>query len=124
MRRPPRQDTIAWDALRPVKLELMRESFVTGASFTQSLPGQSGGRWVLQVQTPEGRIDKPMPTMSVDPDYPELLGLKLLQGRMFDLKIPSDAQTAVIVNESAVKAFGWKDPLNEKIYVPGDAQAT
>ena len=124
MPQPPGQDTLAWDALRPMKNELMRESFVTGASFTQSLPGQSGGRWVLQVNTPEGRIDKPMPTLNVDPDFPELLGLELVAGRYFDNAIPSDAQTAVVVNESAVKAFGWKDPLAEKIYVPGDAQAT
>lgn len=124
MPQPPGEDTTAWDALRPVKLELMRESFVTGASFTQSLPGQSGGRWVLQVQTPEGRIDKPMPTMSADADYPELLGLQVIAGRMFDPEIPSDAETAVVVNESAVKAFGWTDPLSEKIYIPGDAQSS
>ncbi|MBK7087014.1 MAG: hypothetical protein IPH53_21140 [Flavobacteriales bacterium] len=103
---------------------MMRENFVTGASFTQSLPGQSGGRWVLGANTPEGRIDKPMPTMSADVDYPALLGLELVAGRYFDPAIPSDAETAVVVNESAVKAFGWKDPLAEKIIIPGDAQAT
>lgn len=124
MPQPPGPDTLAWDALRPVKQELMRESFVTGASFTQSLPGQSAGRWVLQVNTPEGRIDKPMPTLNVDADFPALLGIELVAGRYFDNAIPSDAQTAVVVNESAVKAFGWKDPLAEKIYIPGDAQAT
>ena len=63
MPQPRGEDTLAWDALRPLKLEMMRKSFVTGASFTQSLPGQSGGRWVLQVNTPEGRIDKPMPCL-------------------------------------------------------------
>jgi putative ABC transport system permease protein len=31
---------------------------------------------------------------------------------------------AVMVNGSAVQAFGWKDPLAEKVYVPGDPQAT
>ena len=124
MPQPRGEDTLAWDALRPIKTELMRESFVTAASFTQSLPGQNGGRWVLQVNTPTGRIDKPMPTLNVDPDFPALLGLELVAGRMFDNNIPSDAQTAVVVNESAVKAFGWKDPLAEKIIIPGDAQSS
>lgn len=123
MPQPRGQDTLAWDAIRPVKNELMRESFVTGASFTQSLPGESGGRWVLQVNTPNGRIDKPMPTINVDPDFPALLGLELVAGRYFDNNIPSDAQSAVVVNESAVKAFGWTDPLAERIYIPGDDQA-
>jgi putative ABC transport system permease protein len=118
---PPGEDTLAWDKLRPVKDELMRQSFVTSASFTQNLPGQGSGRWVLKANTPEGRIDKPMPTMSTDADFPALLGVELTAGRFFDPKIPSDRDNAVMVNESAVKTFGWKDPLQEKIYVPGDS---
>ena len=120
---PNQNDTLAWDALRTVKTELMRQSFITGASYTQSLPGQNSGRWVLQVNTAEGRIDKPMPTMSTDADFPALLGVELASGRYFDPTIPSDADNAVMVNESAVKAFGWKDPLAEHIYVGGDAKA-
>jgi putative ABC transport system permease protein len=124
MPQPRGEDTLAWDALRPIKQELLRENFVTGASFTRSLPGQSGGRWVLQVNTPTGRIDRPMPTLNVDPDFPALLGLELTAGRYFDSDIPSDAESGVVVNESAVRTFGWSDPLAEKIYIPGDAQAT
>ena len=41
---PPGPDTLAWDRLRPVKDELLRQSFVTAASFTQNLPGQGSGR--------------------------------------------------------------------------------
>lgn len=117
-------DTLAWDRLRPVKDELMRQSFVSAASFTQDLPGQGSGRWVLQVNTPEGRIDKPMPTMSTDADFPALLGVELAAGRYFDPAIPSDRENAVMVNESAARAFGWTNPLAERIYIPGDAQAT
>ncbi len=124
MPQPRGDDTLAWDALRPIKTELMREGFVSAAAYTQDLPGRGSGRWVLQVNTPEGRIDKPMPTMSTDADFPALIGVDLVAGRYFDPEIPSDADNAVIVNESAVKAFGWKDPLAEKIYIPGDAQAT
>lgn len=124
MPQPNPQDTLNWDKLRPVKDELMRQSFVTGASFTQSLPGQGSGRWVLQVNTPEGRIDKPMPTMSTDADFPALIGVELVKGRYFDPAIPSDADNAVMVNESAVREFGWKDALQEKIIIPGDAQSS
>ncbi|WKZ64978.1 MAG: ABC transporter permease [Flavobacteriales bacterium] len=118
---PPGPDTLAWDRLRPVKDEHLRQSFVTAASFTQHLPGQGSGRWVLKANTPEGRIDKPMPTMSTDADLPALLGVELVAGRYFDPAIPSDRDNAVMVNESAVKAFGWRDPLAEKIFIPGDS---
>ena len=117
---PRGDDTLAWDALRPLKTELLRESFVNGGAYTQNLPGQGSGRWVLQVNTPEGRIDKPMPVMTTDADFPALLGVDLVAGRYFDPKIPSDQDNAVMVNESAVRAFGWTDPLAEKITIPGD----
>ena len=117
---PRGDDTLAWDALRPLKTELLRESFVNGGAYTQNLPGHGSGRWVLQVNTPEGRIDKPMPVMTTDADFPALLGVDLVAGRYFDPKIPSDQDNAVMVNESAVRAFGWTDPLAEKITIPGD----
>ena len=123
MPRPHPQDTLRWDALRPIKTELMRESFVTGASFTQNLPGQSTGRWVFRVRTPEGMQDKPMPVLNCDADFPDLIGLKLVQGRYFDPAEPNDANNAVIVNETAVRMLGWKDPLNEALLVPGDPEA-
>lgn len=124
MPQPAPQDTLNWSALRSVKTELARESFVSGAAFTWSLPGQGGGRWVLKVNTPEGQIDKPMPTMNVEADFPEVLGLELVAGRFFDPAIPSDQDRAVVVNESAAKAFGWSDPLNEHVYIPGDSLTT
>ncbi|HMN04198.1 MAG TPA: ABC transporter permease [Flavobacteriales bacterium] len=117
---PPPNDTLAWDKLRPVKDELMRQNFVTAASFTQDLPGQGNSRQVLKANTPEGPIDKPMPTMSTDADFPALLGVELVAGRFFDPAIPGDRENAVMVHESAVKAFGWTDALREKLYVPGN----
>ena len=44
------------------------------------------------------------------------LGIKLLQGRSFDAGIPSDSGAAFVLNESAVKALGWKEPLGKRIY--------
>ncbi len=47
-----------------------------------------------------------------DPYYLPTLGIKLLQGRNFDLAIPSDSNV-VIVNEALVRDMNWADPLNE-----------
>ncbi|MGB8192854.1 MAG: ABC transporter permease [Chitinophagaceae bacterium] len=43
----------------------------------------------------------------IDPDYLGLMGMKLLAGRNFDVRIASDTVTSVIVNEEMVKDFGW-----------------
>ena len=118
---PPPQDTLKWDAIRPLKNELARESFVQGAAFTDFTPGGGTQRWVLRAKTPQGTVDKPLPAMSCDADYPALIGMEFLQGRTFDPKIPTDQGGSIIVNESLVKAFGWSDPLNEKLYIPGDS---
>ncbi|HEX2616575.1 MAG TPA: FtsX-like permease family protein, partial [Flavobacteriales bacterium] len=123
MPQPAPQDTVNWAQLLTVRTELERESFVEGGSYTWSVPGERSGRWVLRVRTTEGPVDKPMPTMTVDAQFAKVVGLQLTAGRYFDASIPSDAQTAVIVNESAARTFGWKDPLQEKIAVPGDPQA-
>lgn len=118
---PPPQDTVKWDAIRPLKNELSRESFVQGAAFTDFTPGGGTQRWVLRAKTPQGTVDKPLPAMSCDADYPALIGMRFIQGRTFDPNIPTDRDGSIIVNESLVKAFGWTDPLNEKLYIPGDS---
>jgi len=118
---PHPEDTLKWDALRPMKTELMRESFVTAASFADNTPGGGTQRWVLRAKGPEGNIDKPLPAMSCDADYPALIGMTFTQGRTFDPRIPTDQDGSIIVNEALVKAFGWTDPLSEKLYVPGDS---
>jgi putative ABC transport system permease protein len=48
---------------------------------------------------------------SVDPYYIPTLEMEMVQGRNFDLSIPSDSN-AVIVNEALVKDMKWTDPLN------------
>ena len=44
------------------------------------------------------------------------LGIKLLEGRTFNANIPSDSGAAFIVNESAVRELGWKNPIGKRIY--------
>jgi putative ABC transport system permease protein len=104
-----------------MKTEMARESFVVAASFADNTPGGGTQRWVLRAKTAAGNMDKPLPAMSCDPDYPALIGMEFVQGRTFDAGIPTDQHSSIIVNEALVKAFGWTDPLNEKLYIPGDS---
>jgi len=46
----------------------------------------------------------------VDYDYIKTLGMQIIQGRDFSLDFPSDS-TAVILNEAALKAFGFTDEV-------------
>ncbi len=51
----------------------------------------------------------------VDYNYFDLYGLKIVEGRKFLRKFPSDENDAVIINETAVNELGWKNPIGRQI---------
>ena len=50
-------------------------------------------------------------------DYPEALGVHLLEGRFFSHEYSTDS-TAVLINEAAVRSLGLKDPVGKYILQP------
>ncbi|CAN5595027.1 ABC transporter permease [soil metagenome] len=56
----------------------------------------------------------------VDADFFKTLNLKLLSGRSFDQSNPADVQKAFIVNEAAVREFGWTDGIGKKMSIVDD----
>jgi hypothetical protein len=53
----------------------------------------------------------------VGENYLSTLGLRLVEGRDFDHRSATDAQSAVVVNQSLVKQFGWTQPLGQVLTV-------
>ncbi|MBC7774639.1 MAG: ABC transporter permease [Phycisphaerae bacterium] len=51
---------------------------------------------------------------TVDFDYLRTFGLKMHEGRWFDSSLKTDSSVCVI-NQAAVKAFGWPNPLGQKV---------
>ncbi len=51
----------------------------------------------------------------VDENYIPTLGMKLIAGRNFSNQMSTDS-TAVIINESAARLFGFTKPLNRQLY--------
>jgi putative ABC transport system permease protein len=51
----------------------------------------------------------------VGEDFLKTMEMNLLAGRDFNLDITSDTTENIIVNESFVKALGWKDPIGKKV---------
>jgi putative ABC transport system permease protein len=62
---------------------------------------------------PEQRTSAEM--NSISPGYLRASGIRLLRGRDFDETDGPDSPPVVLINESAVKEFGGKDPIGEKI---------
>lgn len=118
---PPNQgDSLVTNNLRNLKNELKAEGYVSNASFAQQIPGQSTSRIVFKIKGKNGTIDKPIAAISIDGDFPQLMGMRLMGGRYLTDSIPLDLTNNVLVNEATARMLNWKDPLTESVYLPGD----
>jgi putative ABC transport system permease protein len=100
------------------KNELLKISGITNVSASGYLPISGWGRhsnsfWPHGSQPTQDNMIS-MENWSVDMDYISTLGMEIVKGRNFSRDFPSDS-TAMIINESAAKRFGFKDPIGEKI---------
>lgn len=93
------------------KDELSSLSVVENVTYTNSLPGNPG--WIGQVAYPEGKSgDEAVSVeyMAIDDQYQKTLGLEVVAGRFFSREMPSELDTGLVLNETAVKMFGWSSP--------------
>ncbi|MDW3208709.1 MAG: ABC transporter permease [Reichenbachiella sp.] len=80
-----------------------------------SMPGRGVGRTGM---LPEGSDEDDIwivSTMGVNHEYFDLMGMEIVAGRNYSREIKSDSASAIIMNEAAVKAIGWDDPIGKKI---------
>ncbi len=74
--------------------------------------GGLGNGWTTTQDINGNEISTSLYAMGVDADYFDTYGMKLAAGRFFSKDFATDTTKAVIVNEAAVKTFGWKTPEN------------
>lgn len=88
-----------------MKNQLQGEPAISGIASAELGLGEGEG-WSQSGFKYNGK-DELVYEFNIDPDYLNVLGMKLLQGRNFDPHISSDSVTSVIVNEKLVEEFGW-----------------
>ena len=101
------------------KNEIMRNGFMTSASITGFLPVDGSSRsdtpWWAEGKEANQDNMVSIQNWEVDHDYIKTLGMKILEGRDLSIDFPSDS-SAVILNESAVQAFGFSgEPIGQRI---------
>jgi ABC-type antimicrobial peptide transport system permease subunit len=84
---------------------------LTSGTITANQSSTWGVTW--QGQLP-GEDKIPIDQLVVTWHFTSTYGLKLLEGRDFDIGRPADS-SAVILNQAAVKLMGFKDPIGQKI---------
>ena len=92
--------------------EYLQDPRILNISGTFGSPGVSDNwGWF----TPEGQDKVLMNTIDVGYTYLETMGLELVAGRNFSTDFPSDEHDAFIINESAARFLGWKNPVGKNL---------
>ena len=102
---------------KTLKSELLKEHSLTGAAVSNSVPGRFPDYWGTGLIGKEN-VRLAVRYLFVDFDFFSEYKLKIIAGRSFDEKISTDLKDSFVINESAVKAFGWSTPdeaLGKKI---------
>ncbi|CCH52459.1 Macrolide export ATP-binding/permease protein macB [Fibrisoma limi BUZ 3] len=120
LRKLPRLDFINnYESIKQQVASLPNVQAVTGVS---ALPGRDG--WNGQMVYPQGRPREQafsLEVIPVDHDYVKTLGLAIRNGRDYSTQFTTDAGHAVLLNEAACKAIGWKpaEAVGKSIGTPG-----
>jgi len=96
-----------------IKARLLQEKEILAATLSKRAPtgrlGDAPG-WTAQVDGREVRNTFRMPHNRVEHDFFKTYGMTLVAGRDFSLDFPTDAAEAFILNETAVRQLGFKNP--------------
>ncbi len=105
---PTNGDTAIVKYLDAVKNELKQVKGVTNISGSQSTPGQSSNNLYTEIEMTDGKMSPTNINFNfVDHDFLSTYEIKLLAGRDFQREVKADDTTAYLINETAVKDFGW-----------------
>ena len=105
--------------LKTFRQEMLKISGVQNSSIAGSLPTETSynqNGW-FKDPTLDAKQVNIMTDFYVDENYIPALGMQMAAGRNFSKDFISDS-TALIVNETAAKLLGFKNPLNQTLYRP------
>jgi putative ABC transport system permease protein len=115
---PTNGDTTIVNYLDVIKNELKQVPDVTAVAGSTSTPGQSASNNYIEIEMTDGKMS---PTninfIYADHDFLSTYQIKLLAGRDFQRDVKSDDSTAYLINETAMKDFGWtpEQALGKKV---------
>jgi putative ABC transport system permease protein len=95
--------------MQSFKDELVKGTDIKGVSSAILVPPLMASKVVFQIEKDSSMVDLATSFSVVDHEFIDVMQMKVVEGRNFDRSRTSDLTQAFIVNETAVKAFGWGD---------------
>ena len=107
--------------LEPFRDQLLQIPGVEKVGFSRQVPGTNfNNNAFFNDDDPEKKTYL-LQQAQVSLDFPQALGVHLLEGRFFSREYSTDS-TAVLINEAAVKSLGLKNPVGKFILQPRGPQ--
>ncbi|HSU27640.1 MAG TPA: ABC transporter permease, partial [Chitinophagaceae bacterium] len=93
--------------------QLMQSPYILNISkHSQNVVGGLGNGWTTTENLKGEEISTSLYNIAVDTTFQDVYNLKLAAGRFFSRAYPTDSTKSVLVNEAAVRTFGWQKPEN------------
>jgi putative ABC transport system permease protein len=105
--------------------KLLQSPYILNVSkHDQNVVGGLGNGWTTTENLKGEEISTSLYGMSVDTSFFDTYDMKLAAGRFFSPAFPADTAKSLLVNEAAVRTFGWQKPENAigKRFGKGDDQ--
>lgn len=96
-----------------VRNELLKSPYILNVTkHNANIVDGLGNGWTTTKNLKGEEVSTSIYRLSVDADYFDTYSMKLAAGRFFSKDYPADTAKSVLVNEAAVKTFGWQKPEN------------
>jgi putative ABC transport system permease protein len=106
-----------WRQLESFRTQLLEIPGISKVGFSRGVPGTIfNNNAFFNDNDPEKKTYLINQT-GVSLDFPEALGVQVVEGRFFSREFSTDS-TSVMINEAAVKSLGLKDPVGKYILQP------
>ncbi len=101
-----------------VKVRMLEHPEIADISFSSTIPfvGNIGGYVTWEDAAPDEKVM--ISRNYVNYDFIPTYNLKMAYGRNFAKEYPAD-NNGCIINETALKVFGWSDPIGKQIFLEG-----
>lgn len=105
---PTNGDTLITKNLEAIKNELKVVKGVDAVTSSNTVPGQSTSNQYTRIEMADGQLSPTNINYTfVDHDFLETYDIDLIAGRNFLREVKTDDTTAYLINETAVRNFGW-----------------
>ncbi len=109
------RDSLVDNQIQVIKDEFLSHPDITAVATSYNLPGIELNHTTVYAENNEGEFDPVgCQFMQIDYDLVDLLNMKIIEGRNFNREMDRAFWDGMLINEAAIRKFGWRKNVLEK----------